>query len=70
MRACAQVDEIPRESHDNGCYPSLASSYYTLCNYGKDRPEHRAIHDSIRAAEILLALVDRGLYDPDRTEEY
>lgn len=70
MRACAQVPDIPKAVHDDGCWPSLASSYYTMCEQHDTHPQHRAVHDSIRAGEVLLALHDRGLYDPERMEEY
>jgi len=71
MKACAQVEDIPRKVHDVGCYPSLRSSYYTLCHeYADIMVPHRALDDCILAGRVLIELYEHDLYDPESEEEY
>lgn len=53
-----------------GLWPNLKTAYGTLCGgVGKLRA-HRALDDAITAGKVVLELYNRGLYDPDREEEY
>lgn len=71
MRACSQVEEIPRMMHEDGTsWPSLKASFYQLCGGQSGIKMHNALNDAVVAGEIMLALIDMGLYDPDREEEY
>lgn len=71
MKACTQVPEIPRRMHEDGsCWPSLLSSYAKLCAPKEIRQTHNALDDAMMAGEVLLELIRRGLYDPEREEEY
>lgn len=71
MKACTQVPEIPRRMHEDGsCWPSLLSSYAKLCDPKEIRQTHNALDDAMMAGEVLLELIRRGLYDPEREEEY
>lgn len=71
MKACTQVPEIPRTMHEDGtCWPSLKASFYQLCGGKSGLKMHNALNDAMAAGEVLLALMERGLYDPDREEEY
>ena len=71
MKACTQVPEIPRTMHEDGsCWPSLLSSYAKLCDPKEITQTHNALDDAMMAGKVLLALYDRGLYDPEREEEY
>jgi len=71
MKACDQVEEIPRTVHaDYTSWPSLKASYYQLCGGKAGIRMHNALTDAVVAGEIMLALMERGLYDPDREEEY
>jgi DNA polymerase III epsilon subunit-like protein len=71
MKACDQVEEIPRTVHaDYTSWPSLKASYYQLCGGKAGIKMHNALTDAVVAGEIMLALMERGLYDPDREEEY
>lgn len=71
MKACTQVPEIPRTMHEDGtCWPSLLSSYAKLCEPKEIRQTHNALDDAMMAGEVLLELIRRGLYDPEREEEY
>ena len=71
MKAADQVEEIPRTVHaDYTSWPSLKASYYQLCGGKAGLQMHNALTDAMVAGEILLALMERGLYDPDREEEY
>jgi len=71
MKACTQVPEIPRRMHEDGsCWPSLLSSYAKLCDPKEIRQTHNALDDATMAGEVLLELIRRGLYDPEREEEY
>jgi len=76
MKACTQVPEIPRTMHEDGTeWPSLSASYNTLCQQRiaqRRTPlhQHNALDDAIMAGEVLLELIRRGLYDPEREEEY
>ena len=72
MRACSQVEEIPRNTHaDGSSWPSLKASYYQLCGHRQPGIDlHNALNDAVVAGKIMLALIDRGLYDPDSEEEY
>jgi hypothetical protein len=72
MRASAQVMDIPRKIHDDGsCWPGLSASYYTLCRDYRDQLfPHHAQDDCIMAGRVLLALYEKGLYDPESEEEY
>ena len=63
MKAASQVMA-------EGLWPSLKVAYGTLCGgIGKLR-QHRAVDDAIAAGKVALELYNRGLYDPDREEEY
>lgn len=72
MRASAQVPEIPRTMHEDGsCWPSLKSTYYQICEERQAGIRtHHALNDAVIAGQVMLALMERGLYDPDSTEEY
>ena len=71
MKACDQVEEIPRTVHaDYTSWPSLKASFYQLCGGQSGLKMHNALNDAMAAGEVLLALMERGLYDPDREEEY
>ena len=72
MRASAQVPEIPRTMHEDGsCWPSLKSTYYQICEERQAGIRtHHALNDAIIAGQVMLALMERGLYDPHSTEEY
>lgn len=71
MKACTQVPEIPRKMHEDGsCWPSLLSSYAKLCEPKEIRQTHNALDDAMMAGKVLLELIRRGLYDPEREEEY
>lgn len=71
MKACTQVPEIPRVMHEDGsCWPSLLSSYLKLRDPKEIRQTHNALDDAMMAGEVLLELIRRGLYDPEREEEY
>lgn len=71
MKACTQVPEIPRTMHEDGSYwPSLLSSYVKLRDPKEIRQTHNALDDAMMAGEVLLELIRRGLYDPEREEEY
>ena len=71
MKACTQVPEIPRTMHEDGsCWPSLLSSYLKLRDPKEIRQTHNALDDAMMAGEVLLELIRRGLYDPEREEEY
>ena len=71
MKACTQVPEIPRTMHEDGsCWPSLLSSYAKLCEPKEIRQTHNALDDAMMAGKVLLELIRRGLYDPEREEEY
>lgn len=71
MKACDQVAEIPRTVHaDYTSWPSLKASFYQLCGGQSGLKMHNALNDAMVAGEVLLALMERGLYDPDREEEY
>lgn len=72
MKACDQVQEIPRIIHaDYSSWPSLKASYYQLCRQRQQGINlHNALNDAVVAGEVMLALIDRGLYDPDSEEEY
>ena len=71
MKACDQVEEIPRTVHaDFISWPSLKASFYQLCGGKSGLKMHNALNDAVVAGEIMLALMERGLYDPDREEEY
>lgn len=71
MKACTQVPEIPRTMHEDGsCWPSLLSSYVKLRDPKEIRQTHNALDDAMMAGEVLLELIRRGLYDPEREEEY
>ena len=71
MKASAQVPEIPRRIHDDGsCYPSLVASFDMLLEFKPRYPPHDAMNDCLMAGMILLALKDKGLYDPMREDEY
>lgn len=71
MKACTQVPEIPRTMHEDGTeWPSLLSSYAKLCEPKEIRQTHNALDDAMMAGKVLLELIRRGLYDPEREEEY
>lgn len=71
MKACTQVPEIPRTMHEDGsCWPSLLSSYAKLCEPKEIRQTHNALDDAMMAGKVLRELIRRGLYDPEREEEY
>lgn len=76
MKACTQVPEIPRTMHEDGTeWPSLSASYNILCQQRiaqRRTPlhQHNALDDAIMAGEVLMELIRRGLYDPEREEEY
>ena len=71
MKAADQVEEIPRTVHaDYTSWPSLKASFYQLCGGQSGLKMHNALNDAMAAGEVLLALMERGLYDPDREEEY
>ena len=71
MKACTQVPEIPRTMHEDGsCWPSLLSSYAKLRDPKEIEQTHNALDDAMMAGEVLLELIRRGLYDPEREEEY
>lgn len=71
MKAADQVAEIPRTVHaDYTSWPSLKASFYQLCGGQSGLKMHNALNDAMAAGEVLLALMERGLYDPDREEEY
>ena len=63
MKAAAQI--IP-----DGTWPSLKLAHSTLLSTGRKLREHRAVDDAITAGMVMLELYNRGLYDPDREEEY
>ena len=54
----------------DGLWPSLKVAYSTLIGTNRTYHEHRALDDAMMAGEVLLSLHKRGLYDPDRQEEY
>ena len=63
MKAASQVMA-------EGLWPTLKTAYGTLCG-GVGRVRfHRALDDAVAAGKVLLELYNRGLYDPDREEEY
>jgi len=71
MKACTQVPEIPRKMHEDGTeWPSLLSSYAMLCQPKEISQTHNALDDAMMAGKVLLELIRRGLYDPEREEEY
>ena len=63
MKAAGQV--MPE-----GLWPSLKVAYSTLIGTNRKYHEHRALDDAVMAGTVLLALYQRGLYDPDREDEY
>ena len=54
----------------NGCWPTLKTAYGTLCGGVGRARWHRALDDAVAAGKVVLELYNRGLYDPDREEEY
>lgn len=71
MKAADQVKEIPRKTHKDGeCWPSLVAAYHTLVQGKNGLCPHHAQDDAVMAGKVLLELYGRGLYNPDREEEY
>jgi hypothetical protein len=56
---------------DGSCWPSLKSTYYQICEERQAGIRtHHALNDAVIAGQVMLALMERGLYDPHSTEEY
>ena len=63
MKASAQITP-------NHVWPTLNTAYATLCGGYRKLREHRAMDDAVKAGRVMLELYNRGLYDPDREDEY
>ena len=62
MKAASQLTD--------GEWPSLRAAYSAMFGRAGNRREHRALDDAVRAGMVVLELYNRGMYDPDREEEY
>ena len=62
MKASSQITD--------GDWPSLRTAYSSIFGRAGNRREHRALDDAVKAGMVVLELYNRGIYDPDREEEY
>ena len=62
MKAASQLTD--------GDWPSLRTAYSSIFGRAGNRREHRALDDAVKAGMVVLELYNRGMYDPDREEEY